>query len=78
MNNKLVRVFVNGTWESAEETKDGSVIVYDTGTVHEIKEELYDKFIDDLEETGFDNYLCPDLYSHPNWNGKILYNQNIN
>jgi hypothetical protein len=77
MSNKLIRVFVNGTWESAEDTKDGSVIVYDTGQVWEIKEELYDKFIDDLEATGFDCYLCPEMYSHPSWNGKIFYDRII-
>lgn len=73
-NNNLVAVYINGVWESAEDTPDGSVNIYEVGTIVEIKRDLCEKFINDLEDSGeYDNYFCPEMYSHPNWNGRINY-----
>jgi hypothetical protein len=73
--NKLVRVFVNGCWDVSHEDKlgDSAVIIYDKGVCYEMLESNYDKFIDGLEEKGFDCYLSPEMYSHPQWNGQIIY-----
>lgn len=72
--NELITVYVNGTWDvSFEEREDKSIHIYDTGMYFSIKKELYDSFIDSLEDNGFDCYLCPELFKHPDWNGIIEY-----
>jgi hypothetical protein len=69
---ETIQVWVNGDWDcSIDEWR--SVIVFDKGTVHEMKESDYDNFINQLEEDGFDCYFCPQLFSHPEWNGEIEY-----
>lgn len=69
---EVIEVYVNGTWDcSLEESK--SVTVYDRGTVYKMSEIHYDKFINQLEENGYDCYFSPELFSHPEWNGVIEY-----
>ena len=68
----LVDVYVNGNWDaSCEIFKE--VRVWVKGSVYQMDSNLFDKFIDNLEETGFDNYFCPQLFKNPDWNGIIIY-----
>ena len=70
----LVTIYLNGVFDtSLEDREDKTVIIYDKGQVYKIQESRYNKFIDDLELNGFDCYFCPELYSHPEWNGIIKY-----
>jgi len=73
--NILINIFINGTWDTAHEDKSylSPVIVYDKGTHVQILASQYDQYIDDLEERGYDCYLCPEMYSHPQWNNEIIY-----
>jgi hypothetical protein len=68
----IVDVFVNGTWDAALE-KTEQVEIYNVGVVHKIRVGDFDKFIEDLEVDGYDCYLCPALFSHPNWNGTFVF-----
>jgi hypothetical protein len=38
---------------------------------------MYEQYIDDLEERGYDCYFCPEMYMHPQWNGEILFPNKI-
>jgi len=68
----MIEVYVNGDWDaSLEDSKE--VIVWELGTVYQMKKEMFGDFIDNLEEDGYDCYFCPQLFSHPNWNGIIKY-----
>jgi hypothetical protein len=73
--NALINIFLNGTWEADHEdqTDKSPVRIFDKGTHVQILASMYDQYIDDLEEKGFDNYFCPEMYSHPQWNGEIIY-----
>jgi hypothetical protein len=73
--NNLIEIYVNGSWNADMET-NYHVEIYNKGTVHLMKADLYADFIDDLEEHGFDNYFCPQLFSHPDWNGIIQFKVN--
>ena len=76
-NNNLIRIYINGDFcTSLEDREDKSVYIYNKGQEFLIKQSLYDKFIDDLEENGYDCYLCPDLFIHPEWNGIIKFINN--
>lgn len=76
--NILIRIFINGHWETNHEDKtDKSPIrIWDKGTEVHILSEQYNQYIDDLEKRGYDCYLCPEMYSHPQWNGEIIYMKN--
>ena len=70
----LVDVFVNGQWNaSCQNKEDSSVIIYELGMVYQMDSSKFNGFVDKLEEEGFDCYLCPQLFSHPDWNGIIKY-----
>jgi hypothetical protein len=73
--NILINIFINGDWDISHEDKPDTspVIVYDKGTHVQILASQYDQYIDDLEERGYDCYLCPEIYSHPQWNNEIIY-----
>ena len=73
--NILINIFINGTWDTAHEDKSDTspVIVFDKGTHIQILSSQYDQYIEDLEERGYDCYLCLEMYSHPQWNGEIIY-----
>ena len=73
--NTLINIFINGTWDTSHEDKtDKSPIrIFDKGTHIQILADQYDQYIDDLEEKGYDCYLCPEMYAHPQWNGEIIY-----
>jgi hypothetical protein len=73
--NTLINIFLNGTWDADhdDKTNRSPVMVFDKGTHVQILAEQYEQYIDDLEEKGFDNYLCPEFYGHPRWNGEIIY-----
>lgn len=73
--NNLIEVYVNGNWDADMEI-NYHVEIYNKGKVHLIKADMYNDFIDDLEEHGFDNYFCPQLFEHPDWNGIIIYYTN--
>jgi hypothetical protein len=76
-NNNLITVYVNGVFcTSLEDREDKSIYIYEIGEKFLIKQNLYNKFVDDLELNGFDCYLCPDIYSHPEWNGTIKFINN--
>jgi hypothetical protein len=70
--NNLIEIYVNGDWNTSLE-ECPHIEIYDKGDIYVIKAELYDKFIDDLEKNGYNCYLCPQLFSHPNWNGIIKH-----
>lgn len=73
--NQLVNVFVDGTWDCSHEDKIGKspVVVYSKGKHVQMLASQYDAFIDNLEEIKYDCYFCPELYSHPQWNGEVIY-----
>ena len=74
--NQLVTIFLNGDWDTSHEDKGDTspVRIFDKGKVVQIQAHMYEKFIDDLEDNkGFDSYLCPDMYAHPQWNGEIIF-----
>ena len=73
--NILINIFINGTWDTAHEDKSDTspVIVFDKGTHIQILSSQYDQYIEGLEERGYDCYLCLEMYSHPQWNGEIIY-----
>ncbi len=73
--NTLINIFINGTWDTAHEdsTDKSPVRIFDKGTHVQILADQYDQYIDDLEERGYDCYLCLEMYSHPQWNGEIIY-----
>jgi hypothetical protein len=73
--NTLINIFINGTWDTAHEdsTDKSPIRIFDKGTHVQILADQYDQYIDALEEKGYDCYLCPEMYSHPQWNGEIIY-----
>ena len=77
--NTLINIFINGTWDTAHEdsTDKSPVRIFDKGTHVQILANQYDQYIDDLEERGYDCYLCLEMYSHPQWNGEILYMKDL-
>ena len=77
--NTLINIFINGTWDTSHEDKtDKSPIrIFDKGTHIQILADQYDQYIDDLEEKGYDCYLCLEMYSHPQWNGEIIYMKDL-
>ena len=76
--NTLINIFLNGAWDADHEdhSDKSPVRVYDKGTHVQILESMYDQYIDDLEERGYDCYFCPEMYMHPQWNGEIIYINN--
>lgn len=74
-NNILVNIFIDGSWDTAHEDKTDKspVRIFDKGTHVQVLAAQYDQYIDDLEKRGFDCYLCPEMYSHPQWNGEIIF-----
>jgi hypothetical protein len=76
--NTLINIFINGDWDTAHEDKtDNSPIrIWDRGTHVQILANQYKQYINDLEERGYDCYLCLERYSHPQWNGEIIYINN--
>ena len=68
----LVKIYVNGTWDTSLEN-NSEVIIFDKGIVYELDDSIYNSFIDKLEKDGYDCYLCPELFNHPEWNGIIKY-----
>lgn len=77
--NTLINIFINGTWDTAHEdsTDKSPVRIFDKGTHVQILADQYDQYIDALEEKGYDCYLCLEMYSHPQWNGEILYMKDL-
>jgi hypothetical protein len=77
--NTLINIFINGTWDTAHEdsTDKSPIRIFDKGTHVQILANQYDQYIDALEEKGYDCYLCPEMYSHPQWNGEILYMKDL-
>lgn len=74
---RLITVFVDGVWDTAlEDREDKTLIIYEIGTLYQMDESLFDSFVDKLEEEGYDCYLSPDIYCHPEWNGIIKYESN--
>lgn len=73
--NQLVTIFIDGDWETSHEDKtDKSPIrIFDKGQVVTILAEQYNQYINDLEDRGFDCYICLEKYSHPQWNGEIIF-----
>ena len=73
--NTLINIFINGTWDTSHEDNIGKspVIIFNKGTHVQILVDQYDQYINDLEERGYDCYLCLEMYSHPQWNGEITY-----
>jgi hypothetical protein len=70
--NNLIEIYVDGSW-NADFTNFNHIEILEKGKVFLMKLELYDSFIDNLENNGFDNYFCPQLFKHPSWNGVIKY-----
>jgi len=70
----LIDIYVNGEWDTSLELHK-EVVVYNKGMVYQMDQSLYEGFIDQLENWGFDCYLCPQLFSHPEWNGIIKYDE---
>ena len=68
----MITVYLNGDWDASLEVNK-SVTIYEKGQVFKMDKSLFDKFIDDLEEKGFDCYFSPELFRHPEWNGIIEY-----
>jgi hypothetical protein len=77
--NVLVNIFINGDWDTAHEDKTDKspVTIFDRGTHIQVLAEQYDQYIRDLKERGYDCYLCPEMYSHPRWNGEIIFLKNL-
>ena len=71
--NTLINIFINGTWDTSHEDKTDKSPIFDKGTHIQILADQYDQYIDDLEEKGYDCYLCLEMYAHPQWNGEIIY-----
>ena len=69
----MINVYVNGNWNTYLDGSIKYVTIFDKGECYQMDMYLYDKFIDDLEVTGYDCYFCPELFSHPEWNGIIKY-----
>ena len=71
----LIDVYVNGEWDTnLEDNKTKSVTIYSKGIHYQMDSKLFDNFIDKLENTGYDCYFSPQLFSHPDWDGIIIYN----
>ena len=77
--NTLINIFINGNWETSHEDKTDTspVIIYEIGTHVQILASMYEQYIDDLEERGYDCYFSPEMYMHPQWNGEILFPNKI-
>ena len=77
--NTLINIFINGTWDTAHEdsTDKSPIRIFDKGTHVQILANQYDQYIDALEEKGYDCYLCLEMYAHPQWNGEILYMEDL-
>lgn len=78
--NQLVTIFVDGEWDTSHEDKTDKspVRIFDKGKVYKILASDYDQYIDDLEERGYDCYLCLEMYAHPQWNGEFIFIGNAN
>ena len=72
---QLINIFMNGDWDTSHEdrTDKSPIRVFNKGEHVQILKEQYDEYIDALEEKGFDCYLCPEMYAHPQWNGEIIF-----
>jgi nucleoid DNA-binding protein len=72
---RVINIFLNGEFDTAHEERVGEspVRIYNKGTHVQILEDQFDQYIDGLEESGYESYFCPELYSHPQWNGEIIY-----
>ena len=66
----LIEIYVNGDWDASLEN-DSKVTIFNRGIVYQLDDSLYDYFIKNLEEKGYDCYFCPQLFRHPDWNGII-------
>jgi hypothetical protein len=77
--NQLVTIFLNGDWDTSHEDKGDTspVRIFDKGEVYKILASDYDQYIDDLEERGYDCYLCLEMYAHPQWNGEIIFMKEV-
>lgn len=75
--NTLINIFLNGDWDARHEDHTGKspLRIFDEGTRVQILASQYDQYIADLEEKGYDSYLCLEMYSHPQWNGEIIFMQ---
>lgn len=73
--NKLITIYINGCWDAdhTDATDTSPVRIFEKGTVVQVIASQYDQYIEDLEERGYDCYLCPDMYANPKWNGEIIF-----
>jgi len=69
----MIDIYVNGDWNTSLEESEKHVTIFNRGDRYQMNVHMYDEFIDKLEETGYDCYFCPQLFSHPEWNGIIKY-----
>lgn len=69
----MIDVYVDGNWNTFLDSSAKHVTVFDKGKHYQMDEGVYGNFIDELEEKGYDCYFCPQLFSHPEWNGIIKY-----
>ena len=72
VEDEIVDVFVNGVWDTSFE-KTAHVEIFSVGEVRKVRKGDFDKFIDDLEVEGYDCYLCPAIFSHPDWSGVFQF-----
>jgi intein/homing endonuclease len=72
IEDEIVEVFVNGVWDTSFE-KTAHVEIFSVGEVCKVRKGDFDKFVDDLEVEGYDCYLCPAIFSHPDWSGVFQF-----
>jgi len=72
IEDEIVEVFVNGVWDTSFE-KTAHVEIFSVGEVRKVRKGDFDKFVDDLEVEGYDCYLCPAIFSHPDWSGVFQF-----
>jgi hypothetical protein len=66
---KKYEVFVNGSWD-AEFGEVPFVQVFFVGEVRMMSKSELEEFAD---HGDYDSYLCPELFSNPDWNGEIKF-----
>jgi len=70
----MIDVYVNGEWDISFKLHK-EVVIYNKGQVFKMDKSLFDKFIDDLENEGYDCYFSPQLFRNPDWNGIIKFDE---
>lgn len=74
----LITIFVNGSFlipgDPNNERKD--VVIYEVGTPIQIDENEWEAWVSN-ESDNYENYLCPEMFQHPDWDGTFSFFRNV-